>query len=84
MKRNVIYTGELIGQKIEIVDATNQAQQGLLGTVVDETKSTIHVNVNGDVKVLLKRTITFKLVKTGELIDGSTIVRRPEDRIKGK
>ncbi|PIN73438.1 hypothetical protein COV20_04400 [Candidatus Woesearchaeota archaeon CG10_big_fil_rev_8_21_14_0_10_45_16] len=78
------YTKELIGEKIEIIDAANKGQKGLKGAVVDETKSTLVIDVGGVHKTLLKNTITFRILGTGEVIDGRIIARRPEERIKGK
>jgi ribonuclease P protein subunit POP4 len=78
--KKTLYPHELIGEDVEIVESNNQDQIGIKGKVVDETKSTL--NING--KVLLKNSITIKLLSSGEVISGKEIAKRPEDRIKGK
>jgi len=79
-----IYLHELIGEKIEVVEASNPSNLGITGKIVDETKSTIKVDHKGKVKTLLKETITFKLIGKNQLINGKDIVKRPEERLKGK
>jgi ribonuclease P protein subunit POP4 len=79
-----VYPNELIGEKITVVDATNKEFVGLQGEVIDETKASLKISSNGDEKVLLKNGITIKLNKTGEVILGEDISKKPEDRLKGK
>jgi ribonuclease P protein subunit POP4 len=78
--KKTLYPRELIGEEVEVILSNNQSQVGIKGKVIDETKSTL--NVGG--KVLLKNSITIKLLSSGEIIHGQEIVKRPEDRIKGK
>ena len=78
------YPHELIGEEIEVVESTNNSYIGIKGKVVNETKSTIVIEQNGKNKTLLKRAIKFKLLHDGKIIVGNDIVKRPEDRIKGK
>ena len=73
---------QLIGEEVEIVNSTNQSELGLTGKVVDETKMTLKIDQGGKIKTVLKQHVTIKLRKTGQLIRGSTITKRPEDRIK--
>lgn len=80
----IIYSHELIGEKIEVIKASNPSNLGITGKIVDETKSTIKVECEGKVKTLLKQTITFKLIGKNQLIKGSDIIKRPEERLKGK
>lgn len=75
---------ELIGEEIKVVDSTNKSDLGIAGKVIDETKMTLKIDQQGKIKTVLKSNITIKLFKTGELISGSIISKRPEDRIKGK
>ena len=76
------YPYELIGKRIQIVASKNTHDVGITGVVVDETKATLHVEQQGKIKTLLKHNITIKL-STGELIQGETLVKRPEERLKG-
>ena len=76
------YPHELIGQEIEIIDSKNKSNLHLKGKVVDETKYTIKITFQGKTKTLMKDNIVFKL--KDKIIEGKTITKRPEERIKGK
>ena len=54
---------------------------GLSGTVVDETRQTIAVDVEGQTKTLAKNVIDFTLDNEDEVILGAMVCQRPEDRI---
>lgn len=79
-----IFPNELVGEEIVVVDSTNNNYLKIQGKVVDETKMTLKVLQNGEVKTLLKSNITFKLVRTGQIVLGKTILKRSEERIKGR
>jgi ribonuclease P protein subunit POP4 len=73
------YKGELIGSTIEVVGSKNQTLIGLKGKVTEETKNTL--TIQGDSKKkLLKSHITIKI--DGQTIEGISLQKRPEDRIK--
>lgn len=74
---------ELIGKKIKIIAAKNQSNLGFEGVVIDETRSTLKIEQEGKVKILLKDGITLKLFPTGEIIQGVNIKKKPEERLKG-
>ena len=80
--KNKTFPHELIGQEIMVINSTNPAQVGISGKIVDETKSTIKIESKEGIKTLLKSTITFKIKNNG-VIDGRTLMKRPEERIKG-
>tara|TARA_Y100000310_G_C20454138_1_gene702213 strand:- start:256 stop:504 length:249 start_codon:yes stop_codon:yes gene_type:complete len=82
MVRKTTFPHELVGQEIEVVDSTNPDTLGIKGKVVDETRSTLKVEMEGKIKTLLKNAIKIKL-SDGMIIDGTSINKRPEDRIKG-
>ena len=84
MVKEIIYPHELIGKTIKIVDSTNMSNLNLVGDVVDETKNTLVISVGDKKKTLLKGSITFKIESSGEVISGKSIIKRPEDRMKGK
>ncbi|RLJ03403.1 MAG: ribonuclease P protein subunit [Candidatus Aenigmatarchaeota archaeon] len=76
---------ELIGLGVEVVGATNRSQIGIRGKVADETRNTLVIDVDGDLKRIPKRGSTFiftlprgKRVK----VDGNILEVRPEDRIE--
>ena len=78
-----MYSHELIGETIEVIDSPNPVLQGLKGEVVDETKSTLRVKCNGKTRLLLKGSISFRIIGSNLLINGRDIIRRPEERVKG-
>jgi ribonuclease P protein subunit POP4 len=71
------WKGELIGKTMEIVSSKNKTLIGIKGKIVEETKNTITLD-NG--KKILKSHVTLKIGE--EIVDGKTIKKRPEDRIK--
>jgi RNase P/RNase MRP subunit p29 len=74
---------EFIGAKIKIIRASNKSLEGMEGSVVDETKSTLKIkNTNEEEKTVLKSGAVF-LINNQE-IKGDEILRRPEERIKLK
>lgn len=76
------FPGELIGEDIEVIHSQNKSMLGMKGRIVDETKMTLVLEYRGARKVLLKNSITIKLRRTGRVIAGTHILRRPEERIK--
>ncbi|MBT3814102.1 ribonuclease P protein subunit [Candidatus Woesearchaeota archaeon] len=82
--KKTIYPNELVGEEIEIIEAKNTYNLSIKGKVVDETKTTLKVEQNGKFKTLLKNNITIKLIKSGKIISGQEIAKRPEERLKGR
>jgi ribonuclease P protein subunit POP4 len=82
--KKTIYPGELVGQEIEIIEAKNTYNLSVKGKVVDETKTTLKVEQSGKFKTLLKNNITIKLIKSGKIISGQEMAKRPEERLKGR
>ncbi len=76
---------ELIGLGATIVESMNKSLIGISGRVVDETRNTLTID-GGDhmTKKLLKGQVTlrFKYDHDEEVVDGKTLVGRPEDRLK--
>ncbi|MBJ36120.1 MAG: ribonuclease P [Euryarchaeota archaeon] len=69
-----------LSRKITVVESLDPTLVGLTGTVLDETRRTIRVLTdNGRVR-LAKNVITFR-IDSGEVIEGSSVTQRPEDRI---
>jgi len=68
---------EIIGKKIKVVDSKNKSLVGLTGDVVEETKNTITLS---NKKKLLKSHVTLEIGK--EIVDGKSLQKKPEDRIK--
>ena len=78
----MIYPGELVGKSITIVASPHKKWIGWQGKIIDETKSSLLVSDHGTVKRLLKRNLLFKL--GSEIVSGTDLIKRPEERLKGK
>lgn len=93
-KKNIIrkqtpnkYQKEYIGKTITITKTNNKQQQGITGTITNETKNTFEIKV--DVQNTEPRTLkitkqdkTFKI--ENDEIQGNKITKKPEERIKIK
>ncbi len=76
----------LIGDSVEVIEASNKLLVGIKGTVIDESKEMLILKVNKGIKKLLKSQVTLK-VKSKELgktyiVDGKLLRGRIEKRIK--
>ena len=69
-----------LSRKLTVVDSLDPTLVGLTGTVLEETRRTIRVLTNSGRVRLAKNVITFR-IDSGELIEGSSVTERPEDRI---
>lgn len=71
---------ELIGLKAEVIDSTDQSQEGISGEVTDETQSMLEI---GGKKVEKKNAKFLFTLPDGTKVelDGKLIDKRPEDRI---
>jgi ribonuclease P protein subunit POP4 len=84
MVKTKVYPFELIGERIKIIDSENQTLLNMEGIIVDETKNLFKLKLGSQIKTVLKNVIKFKLLSNGIIIDGKKIVKRPEERLKGK
>jgi ribonuclease P protein subunit POP4 len=76
---------EFIGLDVKVVRSSNPAVVGIAGKVVDETRNTFTVLLDGKRKVVIKDTSVFEFaLPDGTIveIDGKVIVGRSEDRVK--
>ena len=69
-----------LSRNITVVDSLDPTLVGLSGTVLQETRRTIRVLTESGRVRLAKNVITFR-IDSGELIEGSSVTQRPEDRI---
>ena len=75
---------ELIGLPVEVVHASNPAQQGIAGRIVDETRNMVVIETSRGTKKIEKAHATFRLtVPDGTVVDvpGSALVSQPEKRL---
>ncbi len=84
MLKKTVFPYELIGEEIEVLDSPHYNYKGLQGMVVDETKMTIRIQQLGKIKTILKNKISLRLCRSGRILTGSMLARRPEERIKGR
>jgi len=74
---------ELIGLEVEVLHATDPSQAHVRGRVVDETRNTLVLEIQGDEKRIPKHGSRFRFEIQGGLeVDGEEIRFRPEDRVK--
>ena len=69
---------------MEVIEAKNKNLVGIKGTIIDETKYTLIVKDEGNVKTLMKDQVTLKIYSDDHEIkvNGELLVGRPEDRLK--
>jgi len=82
-----IAQGELIGLHAKIVKSTNPSNTGISGKVIDETQNTIVIKQNANNKTIIKETAVFQFtLPSGTVVEveGTTILGRPENRVKKK
>ena len=76
---------EFIGLRVSVTSVSNESLR-LKGTVIDETKNTIKIEVDDNVeKIIPKKGSIFVFeLPTGEKVEinGNILSIRPEDRIK--
>lgn len=76
------YTQELIGEDVQVVNATDASLNQISGQICDETKMTLVVKSDSKYKVLLKPAVNLSV--GGKIVCGAALVGRPEDRLKPK
>ena len=84
--RDTIVRHELIGLDTHVVESSNLQLVGLNGRVINETKSMITINTKKGKKMIPKLTSNLKFSIKGEsiVVKGSSIVKRPFERIGAK
>lgn len=79
-----IVINELIGLKTKVVKSLDKEQQGITGTVIDETKNTLVVETKEGRKSIIKRISTFIFYsgRNSFTVKGEEINFRPHERIE--
>jgi ribonuclease P protein subunit POP4 len=75
---------EIIGLGARIVESTDPTLRAVSGTIVFETKNVLSIKVNSEVKQVPKKAAKKIRIETQSgvcFISGSSLTRRPEDRI---
>jgi ribonuclease P protein subunit POP4 len=75
---------ELIGLNVKVIRSDNHASKGIQGKVVDETKSMLFVEEGKKTKRIIKNQCVFEFTINNQkiIIQGKSIAKRPEERIK--
>jgi ribonuclease P protein subunit POP4 len=75
---------ELIGLRVKVVKSSNPVQDGIEGTIVDETKNLLVIMTPRGVKRVQKKFTVFELHlpdDTRVRVDGSVLVMQPDKRV---
>lgn len=83
-KEMLLVKGELIGKEVRIKDCKDPSWVGRMGKIVDETKNTFKIEIDGKEKVIAKDIAVFEFRVGNETyeIEGTRLKSRPEERIK--
>jgi ribonuclease P protein subunit POP4 len=75
---------ELIGLNIKIIESENKFNKGIKGKIIDETKNMFEIKTKETRKKIIKDQCVFEFIIKGEKIqiDGKSLTKRPEERIK--
>lgn len=85
IRRENLIQHELIGLKAEVIEGSNPDLVGRKGVIVDETRNTITLSENEELKIIPKKEVTFSItLPQGEKVKvkGRKLVVRPENRVK--
>ena len=84
MNEKTLAREELIGLHVKIKECDDPSWIGRSGLIINETKKTFLIEINGQEKMIAKKTASFEFDYDGKKItlDGKKIVYRPENRIK--
>ncbi|HWS20238.1 MAG TPA: ribonuclease P protein subunit [Nitrososphaera sp.] len=80
---NVLSRG-VVGIKAEILESSDSTLQGIVGTIVFETKNMIFIRSDSIVRQVAKRAakrLRLQKASCACFISGSALIGRPEDRI---
>ncbi len=86
MRATELLQREWIGSVITVHSSSNKSQEGLTGTIIDETKHTFLIATGRGRRRINKGNLHFRTQVEGRdvLIDASLLEKRPHDRIKAK
>jgi ribonuclease P protein subunit POP4 len=86
MTADTISRHEFIGLDTKIINSSNSQVVGLNGTIINETKSMFTINTEKGMKIIPKSINDWEFTIKGKnmTVKGSTIVKRPFERIGAK
>ncbi|MCL4403279.1 MAG: ribonuclease P protein subunit [Candidatus Marsarchaeota archaeon] len=81
--RNIVLH-ELNGLRARVVNCSDSGQIGISGTVVMETKNTLHIKDGARTRIVAKKNSVFEFLVDGErfVVNGDEISFRPHERLE--
>ncbi len=76
------YTAQFIGREVEITGSRNPTYTGISGRVIDETRNTLLVGHGNRSTRIPKKSVTFRIMPEGTVINGRYVCLTPEERMK--
>jgi len=75
---------ELIGLSVKLIESENCFNRGVKGRIIDETKNMFEIETKEARKKIIKDQCVFEFMIKGEKIqiNGKSLTKRPEERIK--
>ena len=75
---------ELIGLGVKLIESENRFNRGIKGRIIDETKNMFEIETKEARKKIIKDQCVFEFMIKGEKIqiNGKSLTKRPEERIK--
>ncbi|MCS5538049.1 MAG: ribonuclease P protein subunit [Candidatus Poseidoniaceae archaeon] len=70
-----------LGRSISVISSSDPTLVGNSGLIIDETMRTIKIQQGGQQLTMAKNVIRFTIDEEQDVIDGSLVKQRPEDRI---
>lgn len=70
----------LLGKTVEVIQSSNRYEVGIKGIVIEDTKNTIKLRVEKEVKILIKKNIILMI--NNKKVDGNSLIGKEEERIK--
>ena len=70
----------IIGKRIRVIRSSNKYLEKIHGTVVDETKKTVIIDMHGNEKIIEKKACVFEI--EGKIVEGKDLLGNPWERIK--
>ena len=70
----------IIGKSIRVIKSSNRNLEGIEGTVVDESKNMVIVEMQGREKKVEKKVCDFEI--DGKAVEGKELMGNPWERIK--
>ncbi len=71
----------IVGERVKVLNASDQTQIGIRGEVVLESANTIVIEDEGEMRRVQKKGTVLQLEGNRQVVRGDEISGRPEDRL---